>query len=64
MSLLTIDALTYNSLTNQTIARYLAAGHDIVYATYRAQELMANAFRIDDTTKADELDQKENGIYG
>jgi hypothetical protein len=66
MSVLTIDPQTYNIILQSTIMRYIKRGMKVEQARIHAQALMDSCFVTDTTINllADELDQKENGIYG
>ena len=65
MSIMTIDPQTYDNIQVQTIAGFVDQGFDLLAARNLAKEYMKRSFRKgNNTDRDDELDQKENGIYG
>ena len=65
MSIATVDPQTYDDILQRTIAHYIDSGMDLLAARQLAREQMATSFaKGEDTSRDDELDLKENGIYG
>jgi hypothetical protein len=65
MSITTIDPQLYDNILQRCIVHWLDHGMDLIAARELAKEQMAGAFQKgNDTSRDDELDQKENGIYG
>ena len=65
MSIATIDPQTYDNILQDRIAYWIDQGLDLKAAVGMAKDDMETCFRKGtDTSRDDELDQKESGIYG
>lgn len=59
MSIATIDRRTYNRFLSDMISRYVRQGIPRREAIGHAHWIMDGAFRVDDTSRSDQLDHDE-----